>query len=381
MNCSEKVQELEYLTDRIYLRKPITEIADAARYLDAALSAHFQGRTDLAEELIHLADIPAIREWTDSLWGKNSPHVQYRTLPDAPPLLSKEQRGKERMPTLAEKNQLLERDGYHCRFCGIPLVRKEVREQIRKLFPQMQIWGDKITECHAALQAMWLQYDHVLPHSRGGNSGLENLLITCAPCNYARMSFTLEEVGLADPRKREPIRSTWDGLERIMKVKTSCPQVKITKNSESCEEDSKEVKPKQNKWGLMEYVNFINEQNQPIVASYLLDLVEFFKSRHDLFYIKPGSGKSPSIVIQNSFGKSICTLNKENFMIALTLPSQIQFVNTLREKYDEFLKWSLPFEIEKWPTLKTLSNLKPSDFGILKEFILEMAISAKDLNE
>jgi len=165
------------------------------------------------------------------------------------------------MPILAEKNQLLVRDGYHCRFCGIPLVRKEVREQIRKLFPQIQIWGDKITECHAALQAMWLQYDHLLPHSRGGNSSLDNLLITCAPCNYARMSFTLEEVGLADPRKREPVRSTWDGLERIMKVKTSYPQVKITNQSQSCEDDLKEVKPKQNKWGLTEYVNFIEEQS------------------------------------------------------------------------------------------------------------------------
>jgi len=73
------------MSDRIYLRKPIPEIFDAARYLDAAISAHFQGRSDLAEELIRLADIPAIREWTDSLWGKNSPHVQYRKLPDAPP--------------------------------------------------------------------------------------------------------------------------------------------------------------------------------------------------------------------------------------------------------------------------------------------------------
>ena len=74
-------------------------------------------------------------------------------------------------------------------------------------------------------------------------------------------------------------------------------------------------------------------------------------------------------------------MNKENFLIALTLPSQIAFVNTLREKYDNNLKWSLPFEMEKWPTLKTLSNLKPSDFGLLKEFILAIAISAKDLNE
>ena len=62
---------------------------------------------------------------------------------------------------------------------------------------------------------MWLQYDHLLPHARGGGSDLDNLLITCAPCNYARWNYTLAEVGLLDPRTRERVRSTWDGLERF----------------------------------------------------------------------------------------------------------------------------------------------------------------------
>jgi hypothetical protein len=76
MEFRETPQVQKSLAARFYLREPITEIADAARYLDAAVSAHFQSRSNLAEELINLADIPAIREWTDSLWGKNSPHVQ-----------------------------------------------------------------------------------------------------------------------------------------------------------------------------------------------------------------------------------------------------------------------------------------------------------------
>jgi 5-methylcytosine-specific restriction endonuclease McrA len=62
---------------------------------------------------------------------------------------------------------------------------------------------------------MWAQYDHILPHSRGGTSELSNMVVTCAPCNFGRMEFTLAEVGLADPRDRAPIRSSWDGLERF----------------------------------------------------------------------------------------------------------------------------------------------------------------------
>jgi hypothetical protein len=34
----------------------------------------------------------------------------------------------------------------------------------------------------------------------------------CALMPVGRIHYTLEEVGLADPRTREPVRSTWDGL-------------------------------------------------------------------------------------------------------------------------------------------------------------------------
>jgi 5-methylcytosine-specific restriction endonuclease McrA len=61
-------------------------------------------------------------------------------------------------------------------------------------------------------QAMSIQYDHVLPHARGGDSSLENMVITCAVCNYGRMSYTVGEAGLIDPRT-QPIKvSAWDGL-------------------------------------------------------------------------------------------------------------------------------------------------------------------------
>src|SRR5438552_17196401 len=110
------------LAFRHCLRDPIPEIADGARYLDAAVSAHLVGRRGLADDLIRLADMPGIREWTESLWGSNSPYVNYRVVSNAPPRLSKEPRVKERMPTSAEKLLLFQRDGYHCRFCGIPVI-------------------------------------------------------------------------------------------------------------------------------------------------------------------------------------------------------------------------------------------------------------------
>lgn len=66
------------------LRDPIPEIFDAARFLDAAVSAHIEGRHDVAKQLLTLANMPVVREWTESLWGANSSYVQIRPDPDAP---------------------------------------------------------------------------------------------------------------------------------------------------------------------------------------------------------------------------------------------------------------------------------------------------------
>ena len=198
---------------RTCLRDPIAEIAEAARRLESAVQAHLNRNSKLACGLIRDTNLPVIREWTESLWGSNSPYVQYRPVQDAPPSIPKEQRIKLRMPTTAEKNALHQRDGFHCRFCGIPLIRKAVRERIQKAYPEALPWGSRNIDQHAAFQAMWLQYDHVIPHARGGDNRLDNIVITCAPCNFGRMNWTLDEVGLIDPRTREPVRSTWTGLE------------------------------------------------------------------------------------------------------------------------------------------------------------------------
>jgi hypothetical protein len=199
------------------LREPIPEIAQAAHDLDEAVSAHLAGRRDDAAALIRRADLPAIRDWTESIWGKQSPYVQYRPVPNAPVWLPREER-IPRMPSTVEKLSLLKRDGYHCRFCGIPVIRQKVRIYLKKIYPDALPWGRTNSGQHAAFQAMWAQYDHLQPYARGGLNDPSNMVITCAPCNFGRMSHTLEEVGLLDPRTREPIHSSWDGLDRVFGV-------------------------------------------------------------------------------------------------------------------------------------------------------------------
>lgn len=197
---------------RSCLREPIPAIFDAARYLDAAVSAHLAGQKALAAELLALANAPLIWSWTDSIWGKNSIYVSVSKLHTTPTI----DKAKERMPSAAQKAALHQRDGFHCRFCGIPVIRAEIRKAIQGLYPDVVPWGRSNTSQHAAFQCMWAQYDHVVPHAHGGGNALDNLVITCAACNYGKMNYTLEQLGLKDPRMTPPVKSFWDGLERIM---------------------------------------------------------------------------------------------------------------------------------------------------------------------
>ena len=197
------------------LREPIPEIWEASRCLDDAVSAHLAGNRAVADELIRRADIPAITDWTESLWGPGGPWTRPLTVQNPLAFVPKDQSTKVRMPGKAEIAALLKRDGFHCRFCGIPVVRAETRLLIRKEYPEALRWGIRNADQHAGFQAMWLQYDHLLPHARGGTNELSNMLVTCAPCNNGRCNLILEEAGLADPSSRIPTRSIWDGLERF----------------------------------------------------------------------------------------------------------------------------------------------------------------------
>lgn len=205
-------------------REPIPEIFEAAKLLDTAVSAHLLGNSAAAEEAIRAADMPVIGEWIDSIWL--GPWVEpYRALmkvSDLPPVLPKADRFIPRDAPQAMKRALVARDGHHCRLCGIPLVRAAVRKKLNQLYPSAARWtGVRAAEQHRGLQVMWLQYDHVVVHSRGGETSMNNLVVTCPACNFGRDRFMLEEVRLRDPRShiRRPTWegwSTWEGIERVL---------------------------------------------------------------------------------------------------------------------------------------------------------------------
>lgn len=195
--------------------KPIPAAFDAAELLSKAVDAVLEGNDADAERLIVEADIPALWDYMQLVSGPSSLDIhRYRYVANAPP--QSKDRVKLRMPTAKSELAIYERDGWHCRFCGCPVIAKKVRKRLNALFPAAARWGNANLQKHRGLAALESTLDHLLPHSRGGDNSEDNLITACGPCQFGRGNWTLEEVGLKNPLLRKPIHDKWDGLMRLL---------------------------------------------------------------------------------------------------------------------------------------------------------------------
>ncbi len=207
------------------LTTPIPQIFVAAARLAEAARFHEMGDRAATEACLKLADCDEVRAYTEAAWGKGAAaRYGFLKLADAPPYLAVPDRPMPRMPDAAARRLVIARDGYHCRFCGIPVIDPAVRKAAATHYPAAVTWGKVNASQHAAFQCMWLQFDHILPNSRGGDSSLSNIVIACAACNFGRMEATIEEARLEDPLRLEaPVawdgHASWTGLEGFRKVR------------------------------------------------------------------------------------------------------------------------------------------------------------------
>lgn len=206
------------------LKEPVQAIFRAWDLLSSAADAHVRGDHAAAEMLFREADIPEVWNWVNPGWVK--PQLFVKVLkPDGDTFeIPSAQRHSSRNPTKAIKATVLARDGHKCRYCGIPVVDADIRKLAQKLYPRAVRWDwQDPSRQHAGFQCFWLQYDHVVPHSHGGESTEDNLVICCALCNYGKDKYTLRQLGLSDPRLRPPAPDGWDGLERLRRCGSRKP--------------------------------------------------------------------------------------------------------------------------------------------------------------
>lgn len=193
------------------------EILTAYEALVRAVNFHNSGQSKLAAKSFREADIKTIFDWHHPLSLKPFLNVVNERPDDFLEVLPKADRDPVREANPALKERLLSRDGYRCRYCGCPVVRAEVRKEATRLYPDDVPWNHKHDrDCHAGFLAFWAQFDHVIPHCRGGRTNEENMVVSCYLCNFGKDQYLLSQIGLVDPRDTPPIAVEWDGLELLL---------------------------------------------------------------------------------------------------------------------------------------------------------------------
>jgi len=113
---------------------------------------------------------------------------------------------------------VLVRDGYQCRYCGLRLVSKNVLAAFSKVVgPDIFRPTGRNLERHGIVLAFRANADHVFPWKLGGRTELENLVCACWCCNYGKSAYTIDQIGVDDPRSRPiPTANGWDGLTSFL---------------------------------------------------------------------------------------------------------------------------------------------------------------------
>jgi HNH endonuclease len=132
-----------------------------------------------------------------------------------PPILDKAQSALKRPnSTPLERVTTYRRDdGWLCRYCGKRTVFEPIFHILGPIFPAQlpyhRNWKSGLI--HEGVKAHFASPDHVVPGARGGSwADPDNLVTTCAECNYGKSDRLLQELGWT--LRPRPETTGWDGL-------------------------------------------------------------------------------------------------------------------------------------------------------------------------
>ncbi len=123
----------------------------------------------------------------------------------------------------AVKREVLERDGFRCRYCHLRVITSPTMTALEKALPAALPMGRTSFESHRMQCVLRLTWDHIKARSVGGTNTAANVVVTCGACNFNKGSTSLEELGLQNPLEREPLKDEWDGLNGSLGSKLLCP--------------------------------------------------------------------------------------------------------------------------------------------------------------
>ena len=92
----------------------------------------------------------------------------------------------------------------------IRMLRKHRNRKVSIKFSRANVLlrdGHKCLYCGGEREAHELNYDHVIPRSRGGSTNWENIVSACYECNSKKGDRTPQEAGM--PLLRQPTKPVW----------------------------------------------------------------------------------------------------------------------------------------------------------------------------
>ena len=205
--CSELSQDPR-LWDRHAPLTPPTWFADAARAFRFALAAAIEGDVSLANQRMTETRGSELQAWY--IEHAQNAHRFRSARSGVLPAQPSDVKDSARYPRELYSD-VMHRDSWHCRYCGMPVVDTGAQKVLHRLHPDLFPMGRTNLERHGIRLALTATMDHVDAHHTGGGSGIDNLVAACWSCNYGKGRRSLAELLLDDPRDRPPVRSEWDG--------------------------------------------------------------------------------------------------------------------------------------------------------------------------
>ena len=122
-----------------------------------------------------------------------------------------------RNPTERLTREVFERDFYRCRYCGLKIIPKEVFSEYSRIVGSNNFSvARKNSERNGLTLGLRGVADHVYPHSLCGRTELDNLVTSCYSCNFGKAEYTLKQIGIEDPRFKQPKDDSWRGLMEFL---------------------------------------------------------------------------------------------------------------------------------------------------------------------
>jgi 5-methylcytosine-specific restriction endonuclease McrA len=188
------------------------EAFEAVDHFKRAVNLFLEGNRKAAIEHIDKISNEQLVNWFIEHGQMSGRHRKIVIQLDRPSSIPFENRDPVRSPSKLQ-NQVFERDGYTCRYCGIQLVSQVFLKKFIKVLDYHEFRKGKTNlEQHAIIHFMWPVADHVVPWNLGGRTSLDNLVSSCATCNYGKDGYTLEEIQITNPFQRSINITDWKGF-------------------------------------------------------------------------------------------------------------------------------------------------------------------------